>query len=476
MPAYKSQPEIREHCLYQTEIVYDMQIEQPSFFTDDATESNNKTEHDSSINLNLPTSGTTYFPLNTAPLAHIARPYKFEDFKGQEHIFKRYPFLRERNFPSVVFWGPPGIGKTTLAHILAQNSGKDIYPFSPVMGGVAELKKLIHSAIEVKKTFNRESIIFIDEIHRFNKGQQDALLPYVENGSFTLIGATTENPRRSINNALLSRTQIIELKALSEDSVLEILERVNGQFEIGCAAEIVKFIADHSGGDAGRALNALDILYQKQKESSCKLSLVEVRGLILENARNYDRNQDRHYDVISAFIKSLRGSDPQAALLWLAVMLDGGEDPVFIARRLVIFASEDIGNADIHAISLATSVLLAVQNIGMPEARINLAQAATYLASTVKSNAVYEGISRALEYVQNHPNIAVPGHLKNRPPAEFLPEGKLANEAYKYPHSYPNNFIRQKYSNEGKQINDFYRPTENGHEKNLKRRLDSLWN
>ncbi len=447
--------------------------------------------------------------IKEAPLAYVARPTDFSNFKGQEHIFKRYPFLKEKNFPSIILWGPPGIGKTTLAHILSQYSGKDLYPFSPVLGGVAELKKLINSAIEVKRSFNKNSIIFIDEIHRFNKAQQDALLPYVENGSFTLIGATTENPRHSINNALLSRTQIVELKILSEENILEILENVNEKFKIQCDDAILKFIADHSAGDGRKALNALEVCYKRQKEINYQLSVDEIKGLILENARNYDRNENRHYDVISAFIKSLRGSDPQSALLWLAIMLDGGEDPLFIARRLVIFASEDIGNADIHAVTLAVSVMQAVQNIGMPEARISLAQATTYLASTVKSNAAYEGINRAMQYVQTHANIKVPDHLKNYPPPEYRPGGKKNSEAYKYPHSYPNNFIKQNYrevsgsatdasananvntntntnanvntgsggsDSEDNDVKNFYQPSENGHEKNLKKRLESLWN
>ena len=403
--------------------------------------------------------------LKKSPLAYIARPKEFNSFVGQDHIFKRFTFLKDSNFPSMVLWGPPGVGKTTLAHILADNSKKELYPFNAVLGGVNDLKKLINSASEVQKMFKKESIIFIDEIHRFNKAQQDALLPYIEKGSFTLIGATTENPRRSINNALLSRLQIIELKSLNESNLTTILKQTAESFNINCDEKIINFIADYSGGDARKALNSLEIVQQIANENEV-VELENIRELILENARNFDRNQDRHYDVISAFIKSLRGSNPDAALLWLAIMLDGGEDPMFIARRLVIFASEDIGNADIHALPLAVSAMQAVQNIGMPESRINLGQVTTYLASTVKSNASYKAINEAIEYVENNSNIPVPEHLRNFPPEN-------ATSKYIYPHNCPGNFIKQNYT--VNKTPNFYRPTDMGHEKNLKIRLENLW-
>ena len=402
---------------------------------------------------------------DNSPLPFRARPTDFDGYFGQEHIFTRYKFLKEKNFPSLVLWGPPGTGKTTLANILAENSGLELHNFNAVLGGVNELKKLISTAIQIKADFGRESIIFVDEIHRFNKAQQDALLPYVEQGSFRFIGATTENPRSSVNKALLSRVQIIELKKLSEDNLTSIVKNVSKKFGIKIDQESIQFIGDYSNGDARNALNILDVIEKSEINSGQELTLKEIRPLILENAREYDRNKDRHYDVISAFIKSMRGSDPSAAILWLAVMLDGGEDPVFIARRLVIFASEDVGNADPTALTIATSCLQAVAQIGMPEARINLAQATTYLASTVKSNAAYNAINEALAYVENNQTILVPDHLKGHPPKDARP--------YKYPHSFPHHFVEQDYTPDG--TPEFYQPTDIGVEKNIKDRLSKLW-
>lgn len=405
---------------------------------------------------------TGLFENNSSPLAFATRPKSFDEFVGQEQVFSRFPFLLSQNFPSMIFYGPPGSGKTTLAHLVAKNSDKDLYSFNAVLGGVADLKKLIQNAIEVKSSFGKDSIIFIDEIHRFNKAQQDALLPHVEKGSFTLIGATTENPRSSINPALLSRVQIIPLKKLSEEEVLKILQTVCKKNQITLVENALELLADYSHGDARAALNILEIIIQ----AKVPLDLFQIKSIILENAREYDKNKNRHYDIISAFIKSLRGSNPDAALLYLAIMLDGGEDPVFIARRLVIFASEDIGNADPSALTLATSALLAVSNIGMPEARINLAQATTYLASTVKSNASYKAIDAALDYVSQNKTIDIPNHLRNYPPKGTKP--------YLYPHDYPGHFIKQEYTTE--KIPRFYHPSEMGREKALKERLEKLNN
>lgn len=387
------------------------------------------------------------------PLAARLRPSSFDQFYGQNHLLNKYPFLKDKNFPSLVLYGPPGTGKTTLAHLLASSSGKNIFNFNAVLGGVNELRKIIREC----ENSDRESILFMDEIHRFNKSQQDALLPYVEKGTFTLIGATTEYPKTSLNKALLSRVQIVELKKLSLDALLKILTQAKNELNIEIDEKTLHLLTEYSSGDARVALNLLDIVQKAPKGS-------DLLPLIKQNSREFDKNDSRHYDVISAFIKSMRGSDPQAALLWLAVMIDGGEDPVFIARRLVIFASEDVGNAHPMALGLTNATLNTVKNIGMPEARISLAQATTYLASTVKSNASYKAIDAALEYVRSRPTIEVPEHLKNYP----APDAKK----YLYPHDYPGNYVRQNYTNEN--LPRFYKPSVQGREKFLKERLESL--
>jgi len=407
-----------------------------------------------------------FTPPATLPLAAALRPDNRQEFFGHQEIFKRYPFLNQENFPHIILWGPPGTGKTTLAHILAKQSHKELFPFSAVLGGTQELKKLMNSVIELREKLGKSSIIFIDEIHRFNKAQQDALLPYVEEGLFTLIGATTENPRRSVNPALLSRVSSIALKALTIDDIVAILSRANTKLDLGVSPEILNLIASYANCDARIGLNLLEVLQNNfSAEERKTLTKEQVTPLILENSRSFDREGDRHYNVISAFIKSMRGSDPDATLLYLAIMLDGGEDPAFIARRMAIFASEDVGNADPSALPLATAALTSVVNIGMPEARIILAQAATYLASTVKSNSVIQGIDRAMKFVEEHPTIDTPNHLKNYPPPGTPP--------YKYPHFFPGHFVEQAYAVE--ELPPFYRPGELGREKNLKERLQTLW-
>lgn len=395
-----------------------------------------------------------------APLAHRIRPEAMSEFIGHSEIFKRYPYLKQKNFPSLILFGPSGTGKTTLARLLAKLSGKEFYTFNAVLGGVADLKKLILAAEEQKAHRGIESLIFIDEIHRFNKAQQDALLPYIEIGSFTLIGATTENPRVSVNRALLSRMHVIELKTLHSDDIEVILINALKKTNLTFDPDLIKILASYAGGDARVALNSLETALRLENPS-----IESVKELIIANARAFDKGGNRHYDVISAFIKSMRGSDPQAALLWLAVMVDGGEDPVFIARRLVIFASEDVGNADPTALTLATSALTAISQIGMPEARIILAQATTYLASTYKSNAAYMGINEALSFVSENATIEVPDHLRNYPPPH--------TKAYLYPHSYSDHFVNQDYA--PKDVPIFYRPTVQGREEGLRQRLQKIW-
>ena len=402
--------------------------------------------------------------LSNAPLAHSLRPEKLSDYIGIKKLFKKYPFLKGDRPGSFIVWGPPGTGKTTLAKALSHEVNYKLFEFSAVLSGVPELRKVIKEIQEEQSLYQRRSILFIDEIHRFNKAQQDALLPYVENGSFTFIGATTEKPGASINRALLSRIHVVELKSLDQSTLKQIIKRASEKLEIDIIEEESSLITSICAGDARKTLNALEMLTKLKEEDN--YSVDTLKEILLKNARNYDKGEDRHYDVISAFIKSMRGSDPDAALLWLAVMLDGGEDPIFIARRLVIFASEDIGNADLGALTLANNALQVCQNIGMPEARITLAQATTYLASTVKSNAAYTAINEALEYVQNRNTIEVPNHLKNFPHS-------FEKTKYIYPHSQPGSFVDQEYA--PKKTPQFYHPKESGVEIKILERLKKLW-
>lgn len=369
-----------------------------------------------------------------SPLAHRFRPKKLKEFVGQVDAIKKLKNLKHRSYRGIILWGPPGSGKTTLAHILADELKLDLYPFNAVMGGIAELKKLIESLLETKKLTGKNGIIFIDEIHRFNKSQQDALLPYVEQGSFLLIGATTEYPKTSLNKALLSRTEVVELKKLSTPEISEILTRTLIDINLTLDEKKIALIAEASSGDARRALSNLEIIANHQAE----LSFEEIHQILLENAREYDKNSNRHYDVISAFIKSMRGSDPNAAILWLAIMLDGGEDPVFIARRMIIFASEDIGLADPQALLMAQAALQACKEIGMPEVRINLSHVVIYLAQAPKSNKAYLAINDALEFVRNQGTLEVPEYLKSNP-------NPLHPEKYIYSHNHPE--AKQPYTN-----------------------------
>lgn len=395
------------------------------------------------------------FSLNTdheLPLAAKLRPKTLEDFFGQVKIRPQLEKLVSHP-RHVIFWGPPGTGKTTLAHILAGQIGRDLTVFSAVTSGIPELKRLIQEMLDRKREFGKESILFIDEIHRFNKSQQDALLPYLENGDFLFIGATTEYPHTSLNKALISRVSLIELKQHQVEDLVSILNRGTEDLNRPELKDYVEDLAKLSNGDARFALNQLARLsaFQESELENKEAVLKEL----FEHARQYDRNANRHYDVISAFIKSIRGSDPDAALLYLAIMLDGGEDPEFIARRLMILASEDVGLANSQALQVTANAHYVTKHIGMPEARITLSHATVFMALSPKSNSAYKAVNAALEFVQENPTIEVPGHLSN-----VSPEKKN----YKYPHAYPGNWTPQRYLPHG--VNEkFYHPLANGSER-----------
>ncbi len=409
------------------------------------------------------------------PLAFRMRPRTLDEILGQEHLLapgKPLRTLIDRDrLPPLILWGPPGTGKTTLALAVARATRQRFVPFSAVTAGVPELRKQIEAAREALRLGQR-TILFIDEIHRFNKAQQDALLPHVEDGTVTLIGATTENPSFEVNPALRSRARTFVLRSLEPDHVRTILVRALGDQERGLGKPpdavpeaVMDLLVDASGGDARVALASLEAVVQagiKTPESA--------RDLLGRREQPYDKAGESHFDVISAFIKSIRGSDPDAAIYWLARMLEGGEDPLFIARRLVIAAAEDVGNAAPMALLLATSAFQAVHQIGMPEARIPLAQATTYLATAPKSNAAYLAIDRALADVRDRPPCAVPLHLRNAP-TTFMKTLGYGRE-YRYPHDFPGAFEpTQAYLPEGVPRHSYYDPTDRGSEDAIARRL-----
>ena len=415
------------------------------------------------------------------PLAERVRPKTLDEFVGQEHLTGKGKPIRAMietgNVFSFILWGPPGTGKTTLAKIIANSVNAEFFPLNAVSSGVKEVREIIKIG-KSNLDYYKKTILFIDEIHRFNKAQQDALLSSVEAGELILIGATTENPSFEIIPALRSRTKIYTLKALDENDLNRILENVFKRDPF-FADKKIKFIDKDflffvSGGDARQMLSVLE---SAALFSSPDDELVITKEIIEETIQRkvaaYDKDGEEHYNLISAFIKSVRGSDPDAALYWLARMLEGGEDPLFIARRMIVLASEDIGNASPNALVLAEAAFSAVEKIGMPEARIILAQCATYLASSPKSNAAYKGIDAAAEFVRNNKDFPVPLHLRNAPSSLMKKEGYGKN--YKYPHSYENNFVIQNYLPEEISSRQFYFPTENGHEKNLLERLKFFW-
>jgi putative ATPase len=416
------------------------------------------------------------------PLAERVRPRTLDDMAGQDHLvgpsgpLRR--FISSGQLPSMIFWGPPGSGKTTLAEICAASLNYRFEQLSAIDSGVKDVRKALDNA-EKSRRAGLRTILFIDEIHRFNKGQQDTLLHAIEQGLIVLIGATTENPSFEVNAALLSRMQVYILKPLGPEEIAAVIHRALKEDRLFSELDIeitdLDFLLQFAGGDARKALNAVETALSLLPQDSPKIVLGrEVLERALQHrAPIYDKGGENHYDIISAFIKSMRGSDPDAALFWLARMIEGGEDPKFIARRMVIFASEDIGNADPYAITLAISVFHAVELIGMPEARINLAQGVTYLASSAKSNASYQGLNEAMKEAKLMQDLPVPLHLRNAPTKLMKQEGYGAG--YQYPHSFPGHFVRQRYFPEGMEPRAYYRPGEEGREKYLRERLVLLW-
>jgi putative ATPase len=419
-----------------------------------------------------------------APLAERIRPKTLDKFVGQDHLTQSGKPLRlmlERGeINSMIFWGPPGVGKTTLARLIANHVEAEFHQLSAVAAGVRDVREIISRAEKNLSRLDKRTILFIDEIHRFNKAQQDALLHSVEDGTITLIGATTENPSFEVISPLLSRCQVYVLESLGREALSKILDHalVNDSVLSKRKIEIVdrEFLMLLSGGDARKLLNGLENsirLTKPNADGSVTITKQKIEEAFQRKFTLYDKEGEQHYDIISAFIKSVRGSDPDAAIYWAARMLDGGEDPKFIARRMIVLASEDIGNADPYAITLATSCFTAIDYIGMPEARIVLAQTAAYLASAPKSNASYLAIDHALADVQNLPNLPVPLPIRNAP-TKLMDELGYGKE-YKYSHDFPGHFIEQQFLPDNLKDKLYYRPTDLGREKDIRERLNRLW-
>ncbi len=422
----------------------------------------------------------------TVPLATRMRPRSLDELVGQEHIVGSGTPLRRAieggKIHSMLLCGPAGCGKTSLAEIIAANTPSHFEPLSAVLSGVADIRRAAEEARSRQSLHDRGTIVFIDEIHRLNKGQQDALLPHVENGTFTLIGATTENPYFTIISPLISRTRLYTLAKLEPHHVKALLQRALddgerglGQVRLRVDEAALDHLADACGGDARSALNALELAARTADEDAGRRRHVrqgDAEAAVQQRALGYDRAGDEHHDTISAYIKSMRGSDPDAALYWLAKMIAAGEDPRFIARRLVIQAAEDVGNADPMALVVATAAAHAVELVGLPEAQIPLAQATIYLASAEKSNASYVAISRALDDVKNRPLGPVPSHLQSGPRPAKEAAGKQAE--YLYPHEFPGGFVQQEYLPPGAKSQPYYEPTDRGREKEIGERLQRL--
>ncbi len=421
-----------------------------------------------------------------SPLAARMRPRSLDEVVGQEHIIGKdkllYRAIKADKISSVIFYGPPGTGKTTLAKVIANTTSAEFTQINATVAGKKDMEEVIAKAKDLQGMYGKRTILFIDEIHRFNKGQQDYLLPFVEDGTIILIGATTENPYFEVNGALISRSVIFELKPIPKEAIRELLKKAVYDMDRGMGAynaiieeDALDFLADISGGDARHALNAIELgimTTNRSGDGKIHITLDVAQECIQKRAVRYDKNGDNHYDTISAFIKSMRGSDPDAAVYYLARMLYAGESVTFIARRIMICASEDVGNADPQAIVVATNASLAVERIGMPEAQIILAQAATYVACAPKSNASCNAIFEALREVGQTGNLPIPSHLQD---AHYKGAAKLGHgTGYKYAHDYPNHYVEQQYLPYELNGKEFYTPTGNGYELKIKEHMAKI--
>ena len=420
---------------------------------------------------------------SSTPLAERMRPKSLSDYEGQKHLVGKngalFQSIQSGFIPSMILWGPPGTGKTTLAKLLAGEKKRPFYELSAINAGVKEVRDIIQKAQNQGGLFtDKNPLLFIDEIHRFSKSQQDALLGAVEKGIITLIGATTENPSFEVINALLSRCQVFTLKPLTQDNLKSLLNRALKKDSFLQSQKIVledpEALIHFSSGDARKLLTLLElVIFSFEPEEKIIITNEKIKNTLQTNAVQFDKDGDFHYDVISAFIKSIRGSDPNAAVYWLARMLQAGEDVKFIARRMLIAASEDIGNANPNALVLAQTTFSSVQIIGLPEARILLSQCAVYLATSAKSNASYLAINKAQEQVENNPNLGVPLHLRNAPTALSKEMGHGLK--YQYPHDHPNHFVEEGYLPEELEGTRFYEPGDNPKENTIRQWLKKLW-
>ena len=421
-----------------------------------------------------------------SPLASRMRPTTLDEVVGQKHIIGKdkllYRAIKADKLGSVIFYGPPGTGKTTLAKVIANTTSARFEQINATVAGKKDMEEIVKNAKDSIGMYGQKTILFVDEIHRFNKSQQDYLLPFVEDGTITLIGATTENPYFEVNNALLSRSRIFELKPLEKQDIRELVmravydtEKGMGTYGADITDEAADFLADVANGDARAALNAVELgilTTDKSDDGKIHITIDVAAECIQKRVVRYDHDGDNHYDTISAFIKSMRGSDPDAAVYYLARMLYAGEDVKFIARRIMICASEDVGNADPNALVVAVSAAQAVERIGMPESQIILSQAAAYVATAPKSNAAYMGIAKAMKTVADTRTMPVPAHLQDRhyKGAEKLGHGL----GYKYAHDYPNHYVTQQYLPDGMEGIRFYEPSENGYEKKIREHMEFI--